>query len=124
MHEMGIAMDILRIVQESIPAEMVGARVQRVNLRVGKFSAIVPDSLRFCFNVVAANTAAAGAELAVEEVPVVARCNDCNHAWTIEDAVFVCPKCKGGRIEMLSGRELDIVSIELAQEEGNHADPQ
>ncbi|MBI5062610.1 MAG: hydrogenase maturation nickel metallochaperone HypA, partial [Desulfatitalea sp.] len=86
MHEMGIAMDILRIVQESIPAEMVGARVQRVNLRVGKFSAIVPDSLRFCFNVAAANTVAAGAELAVEEVPVVARCNDCGHAWTIEDA--------------------------------------
>ena len=124
MHEMGIAMDILRIVQESIPDEMTDAKVQRVNLRVGKFSAIVPDSLRFCFNVVAANTVAEGAELAVEEVPVVARCNDCNHAWTIEDAVFVCPKCKGGRIDMLSGRELDIVSIELSEEEGDHADPQ
>ncbi len=124
MHEMGIAMDILRIVQESIPAEMTGAKVQRVNLRVGKFSAIVADSLRFCFNVAAANTVAEGAELAVEEVPVVARCNDCAHAWTIEEAVFVCPKCKGGRIEMLSGRELDIVSIELSEEEGKHADPQ
>jgi hydrogenase nickel incorporation protein HypA/HybF len=124
MHEMGIAMDILRIVQESIPAEMTGAKVQRVNLKVSKFSAIVPDSLRFCFNVVAANTVAEGAELAVEEVPVVARCNDCNHAFTIEEAVFVCPKCKGGRIDMLSGRELDIVSIELSEEEGKHADPQ
>ncbi len=123
MHEMGIAMDILRIVQESIPAEMAGSKVQRVNLKVGKLSAIVPESLRFCFNVVAANTAAEGAELAVEEVPVVARCNDCGHAWTIDEAVFVCPKCRGARIEMLSGRELDIVSIELSEEEGDHADP-
>jgi hydrogenase nickel incorporation protein HypA/HybF len=117
-------MDILRIVQESIPAEMTGAKVQRVNLRVGKFSAIVADSLRFCFKVVAADTVADGAELAVEEVPVVARCNDCNHAWTIDEAIFVCPKCNGGRVEMLSGRELDIVSIELSEEEGKHADPQ
>ena len=124
MHEMGIAMDILRIVQESIPAEMTGSKVQRVNLKVGQLSAIVPDSLRFCFNVVAANTVAEGAELAVEEVPVKARCSDCGHAWTIEDAVFVCPECKGGRVEMLSGRELDIVSIELSEEEGKHADPQ
>ncbi len=124
MHEMGIAMDILRIVQESIPAEMTGAKVQRVNLRVGKFSAIVAESLRFCFNVAAADTAAEGAELAVEEVPVVVRCNDCGHAWTIEEAVFVCPKCQGAKIEMLSGRELEIVSIELAEEEGKHADPQ
>jgi hydrogenase nickel incorporation protein HypA/HybF len=124
MHEMGIAMDILRIVQESIPAEMTGAKVQRVNLKVGQFSAIVAESLRFCFNVAAADTAAAGAELAVEEVPVVARCGDCGHAWTIEEAVFICPQCRGPKIEMLSGRELEIVSIELAEEEGKHADPQ
>jgi hydrogenase nickel incorporation protein HypA/HybF len=83
---------------------MAGAKVQRVNLRVGQFSAIVAESLRFCFNVGSADTAAEGAELAVEEVPVVARCGDCGHAWTIEEAVFICPKCQGPKIEMLSGR--------------------
>lgn len=124
MHEMGIAMEILEIVQASIPAEMAGVRVQRVNLKVGRMSAVVPDSLRFCFGVAADKTAAQGAELAIEEIDVTARCGDCLHEWTIDAPEFVCPACGSGRTEMLSGRELEIVSIEIAdQEDGVHADP-
>ena len=74
MHEMGIAMEIVDIAKASIPAEMKGARIQRVNLQVGKLSAIVADSLRFCFDLVVKDTPLEGAELAIEEVPVVARC--------------------------------------------------
>jgi hydrogenase nickel incorporation protein HypA/HybF len=118
MHEMGIAMEILRIVQESIPPDMVGARVGRINLRVGRFSAVVPESLRFCFNVAADKTAAQGAELAIEEVPVLVQCQDCGHRWDVETPDFLCPQCGRGRVEMLSGRELDIVSIEIAPEDG------
>lgn len=113
MHEMGIATEILKIVQDSIPADMADARVRRVNLRVGQLSTIVPDSLRFCFGVVAENTNVAGAELAIEAVPVEARCGACNHEWTIDSSVFLCPACGSGNTDLLSGRELDIVSIEL-----------
>jgi hydrogenase nickel incorporation protein HypA/HybF len=124
MHEMGIAMEILDIVQDAIPADMAGVRVRRVNLKVGRLSAVVPDSLRFCFQVAADKTAAAGAELAIEEIDVTARCGDCLHEWTIDTPDFVCPACNSGRTEMLSGRELEIVSIEIADEEdGTHADP-
>ncbi|MDA8140805.1 MAG: hydrogenase maturation nickel metallochaperone HypA [Desulfobacteraceae bacterium] len=116
MHEMGIATEILKIVQDSIPAEMAGARVRRVNLRVGKLSAIVTESLRFCFTIVAEKTPVAGAELAVEEVAVKAKCGACGQEFTIESAVFLCPACNSGNIQMLSGRELDIVSIEVEEE--------
>jgi hydrogenase nickel incorporation protein HypA/HybF len=118
MHEMGIAMEILRIVQESIPAEMIGAKVGRINLRVGRMSAVVPESLRFCFTVAADKTNAQGAELAIEEVAVLVSCQECGHQWEVETPDFVCPACGSGRVEMLSGRELDIVSIEIAQEDG------
>jgi hydrogenase nickel incorporation protein HypA/HybF len=123
MHEMGIAMEILKIVEDSIPADMAGARVRRVNLKIGKLSAVVPESLRFCFGVAADKSVAAGAELAIEEVPVDARCGDCGRQWTIETAVFICPACNSAKVEMLSGRELDIVSIEVAPEGEDHADP-
>jgi hydrogenase nickel incorporation protein HypA/HybF len=118
MHEMGIAMEILRIVEESIPADLMDARVGRINLKVGRMSAVVPDSLRFCFTVVADKTQAAGAELAIEEIPVLVRCESCSHQWTVDGPDFVCPACGSGRVEMLSGRELDIVSIEIAEREG------
>jgi hydrogenase nickel incorporation protein HypA/HybF len=117
MHEMGIAMQIVEIAVASIPDEMKPARVERVNVKVGKLSAIVTDSLRFCFAVVTRETPLEGAELAVQEIPVTARCNDCRNEWTIENPVFSCSRCSSGAVELLTGRELDIESIEIAGEE-------
>ena len=117
MHEMGVAMQIIEIAAASIPEDMHYARVERINIKVGKLSAIVTDSLRFCFEIAAKETQLEGAELAIEEIPVVARCNDCRHEWTIENPVFKCEKCNSGEIELLSGRELDIDSIEMVDED-------
>jgi hydrogenase nickel incorporation protein HypA/HybF len=120
MHEMGIAMEIVNIATDSIPPDMQGARVVRVDLQVGRMSAIVPESLRFCFNIATKDTPLAGAELIIEEIPIEAKCNDCNHHWFIDEPVFVCEKCQSGSINLLSGRELDIKSIEIAEEDGLH----
>lgn len=115
MHEMGIALQIIDIAVASIPPELRSARVERVNLKIGKLAAVVPDSLRFCFDIVSKDTPLAGAELAIEETPVLARCKDCDARWTIAEPAFTCPGCQSGALEILSGRELDIVSIEIAQ---------
>jgi len=117
MHEMGIALQIIDIATASIPPDMQSARVERVNLKIGRLAAVVADSLRFCFEIVAKDTPLAGAELAIEETPVVARCKACDARWTIAEPVFTCQACQSGALEILSGRELDIVSIEIASEE-------
>ena len=117
MHEMGIAMEIVDIAKASIPQDMQGSKVRKVNLQVGKLSAIVPDSLRFCFDLVVKDTPLDGAELDIEELPVVARCKDCDIEWTVTEAVFTCTQCQGGNIDILSGRELDITSIEIEDED-------
>ena len=117
MHEMGLALEIIDIAAASIPAELAGARVERVNLTVGKMSAVVPESLRFCFEIASRDTALAGADLAIEEVPVVARCRPCGHEWLVEQPAFRCPACDGTAIEIVSGRELDIRSIEIEEKD-------
>jgi hydrogenase nickel incorporation protein HypA/HybF len=116
MHEMGIATEIVRIVTESIPADMVDPKVARINLNVGKLAAVVPQSLQFCFEIAAKQTPAEGAQLRIEQIAVSASCNGCRHRWEITDPVFSCPVCGSGSIEMLTGRELDIESIELVEE--------
>jgi len=116
MHEMGIAMQIIEIATASIPDDMRNTPVERVNLEIGKLAAIVPESLKFCFEIAVKDTPLDGAELHIEEIPVLARCKDCNHEWTLESPAFSCSKCKSGSIELLSGRELDIKSIEIADE--------
>ena len=113
MHEMGLAQEIVRIAQASIPPQMQAAQVRKINLRVGRLSAVIPESLRFCFEVVAKDTAVQDAVLQIEEIEVTARCEDCNNAWTLEAPVFSCPACHSGRVQMISGRELEIASIEI-----------
>ncbi len=117
MHEMGIALEIIDIVEASIPVGMEAARVESVNLRIGKLSAIVPESLTFCFDVAIKETRIEGARLNIEQVPVVAMCKDCGAKWTIEEPAFACQKCDSGSIELISGKELDIVSIEVMDED-------
>ena len=117
MHEMGIALQIIDIATASIPPDLTGVRIEKVNLKIGKLAAVVPESLRFCFDVAVKETALEGATLAIEELPVVARCKDCDAQWTISGPAFSCQNCDSGSLEILSGRELDIESIEIAQEE-------
>lgn len=117
MHEMGIALEIIEIVKSSIPADMAGNRVRAVHLKIGKLSAVIPESLRFCFEVAVRETPLDGAVLAIEEIPVKARCKGCSHEWTVDGPAFSCPRCDSGAIDLLSGRELDIHSIEIEDEE-------
>ena len=117
MHEMGIALQIVEIATASLPADLGKARVAAVNLKIGKLAAVVPDSLRFCFAVAIKDTPLEGANLVIKELPVVAKCNDCDAQWTIDAPVFVCQKCQSGSLEILSGRELDIESLEVVEEE-------
>jgi hydrogenase nickel incorporation protein HypA/HybF len=114
VHELGIAMQIIEIVESALPADVKNVRVERVNLKIGKLSSVVPDSLRFCFDIAIRDTPLAGAELVIEEIPVKARCNVCHNEWAISETVFSCPKCDHGDIHILSGQELNIESIEIA----------
>ncbi len=117
MHEMGIAMQVVEIAIASIPAGMEDVKIEKVNLKVGKLSAVVPDSLRFCFEIVAQDTPLCDAKLHIEEIPVVVRCDDCNTQVAISEPAFTCQKCNSGNVNLISGRELDIESIEVAQED-------
>ena len=114
---MGIALQIIEIAKESIPPDLKDVRIENVNLKIGKLAAVVPESLRFCFDVAVKDTALEGAKLTIEELPVVAKCKDCDTQWTIGGPAFSCEICDSGNLEIVSGRELDIESIEIAEED-------
>ena len=114
MHEMGIAEKIVEIALASIPEDIENPRIAKMNLRIGKFASVVEDSLRFCFGIIVENTSLADTELIIESVPVLVHCNKCSFEWEVDNPIFKCPECKATDLEMLSGREIDIDSIELA----------
>jgi hydrogenase nickel incorporation protein HypA/HybF len=117
MHEMGIAVRIVEIATSAIPPDIEDARVERINMQIGRLTAVVPESLRFCFSIARSDTPLAGALLDIEETPIVVECKECGAKTTIEQPPFACSECGSGLVTVVSGRELDVLSIELADPE-------
>jgi len=112
MHELSIAQSLIEIIeQESAP--FGNAKVLSVTLRIGRLSGVVPDALRFAFEIITKGGVAEGATLFIEEVPVVIRCHQCSELFTAEHPFMVCPRCEGLDVEMISGRELEVKDLEI-----------
>lgn len=62
MHELGITRNLVAICVE----HSGGAPVKRVTLAIGKRSAVMPESVLFCFDVCARGTVLEGARLEIE----------------------------------------------------------
>jgi hydrogenase nickel incorporation protein HypA/HybF len=117
MHELAIAQNILEIVQQTVPDEQAPG-VRWVRMRIGPLSGIVPESLEFCFSAIIGETKMPQARLAIEQVPIVARCKSCLGEFQIDDMTFLCPACRSSSLELISGKELEILEIELIDEAG------
>lgn len=114
MHEMSIALEVVEQVEEAVRPEGFEV-VESVRLQIGELAGVVPDALRFCFSLACEGTVLDGAELLTDVVPGRARCVPCDAAWpTGMPPQLCCPRCDGATSELLSGRELRIVSVRWA----------
>jgi hydrogenase nickel incorporation protein HypA/HybF len=113
VHELSIASAIVATAERHAG----GRRVTRVRVRVGRLRQVVPDSLEFCFGMVARESVCEGAALELEIIPAVLRCTACTHEWEIESPPFWCPQCAGGEVSPVRGEELEVESIEIEERE-------
>ena len=113
MHEMSIAQSIVDIVEKELASHGV-EQLKTVNIAVGKLAAVVPEQLAFCFSMITLETSLAGATLNIREVPPGYMCSTCGVEFTSGGMAIVCPKCGDTHIDLTSGRELTIESIEVA----------
>ena len=114
MHEMSIARSILDIVEQEMSGH-AGARLQAVNVAVGKLAAVSAEQLTWWFTVMVAETDMAGAVLNVKTVPIGYRCGACGNEFTAEEIALACPKCGAEHPELISGRELTVESLEVGE---------
>lgn len=116
MHELSVAQGILDLVQQHVPQDQA-ASVRAVTVRLGALSGVVADSLEFCFSAIVAGTPYSGASLSIDRVLTRARCADCAGEFGVDGLVFRCPHCAGSHITVISGDELQVTSVELAEAE-------
>jgi len=118
MHELSIAASVVDAVAESL-AKYPGAKVLEVRLRVGELSAVVEESLQFCWGVATEGTELAGSRLAVTAVPVTVHCAACGADGELKSLQdFRCPRCGEPATEVRGGRELEIESVEIEESAG------
>ena len=112
MHELSIAESLIELVCEHARRE--GAtRIRAIDLRLGELSGF-RRALYFCFEAVARGTACEGARLTIEEVPLTLHCGHCDAVVRPRARYsFRCPTCGMPTSEVVTGREMQVVSIEL-----------
>ena len=110
MHELGITQNIVAIVAEHAK----GAKVQRVLLEIGKLSAIMPDAIRFCFDICTQGTVLAGATLEILEIPGLGRCHQCGAEIALDKPFGIC-NCGSVQLDLITGEELKIKEIEIEE---------
>ena len=109
MHELAVTQSVV----EGVTERLGGSRVTRVVLEIGAISGVVPDAVRFCFDICAAGTSLEGARLDIVDVPARARCGACKEEFILTDGIGLCG-CGSADLQFLSGKELRIQSVEVA----------
>ncbi len=112
MHELSITQSILSIALEK--AEAVQAKkLTKINLTIGELSGIVDECVEFYFELLSKDTIAAGASLCFDRPPIKLRCRNCDTVFSPDKLNWACPNCQEQNIEIISGRECYVSSIEV-----------
>jgi hydrogenase nickel incorporation protein HypA/HybF len=113
MHELSVASAVI----DTAVRHSGGCPVTVVSVRVGVLRQVVPDSLRFYFEIVGRGTVCEGARLELAEVDPRLRCNDCGREWELLFPAFRCPDCASAAVTVLCGEELQVEYIEVEEQE-------
>jgi hydrogenase nickel incorporation protein HypA/HybF len=113
MHELSIALSILDMAEEEADRQG-GVRVQGIHLRLGPLSGIVKQALLDAYELARDASPLKEAELIIEEVPVLASCPVCGTARAVISVQqLCCAECGTPTPQVISGRELEIVALEI-----------
>lgn len=110
MHELGIAMEVLRACHAHMGE--APARLERVSLAIGELSAVEPELLRFAWEAATKGTPDEGAELDVTWCRAKQVCAACGEIpeRAVGGWLPLCPRCENPlRVE--GGQELDLVQL-------------
>ena len=112
MHEMALAEDVLRIVEDAARREGL-RRVRAVWLEIGQLASVEPEAMRFCFDAVTRDSVAAGARLEIVATAGAAWCTECRASVALAALGDACPRCGGYRLRVTGGTQMRVTEMEV-----------
>jgi hydrogenase nickel incorporation protein HypA/HybF len=114
MHELSIAMSIVELAEEE--ADRRGVQISAVHLKLGALSGVVKEALLSCYEMACEGTPLQGSRLLVKDVPVVIFCPSCRAQRPLSSLqLFCCPECLTPCSEIVQGKELEVVALEVQE---------
>ena len=114
MHELSIAMSIVELAEEE--ADRRDARIEAVYLKLGALSGVVKEALLSSYEMACDNTPLQGSRLLIEEVSVVIFCPTCRAERPLSSIqLFCCPECGTPASEVVRGKEIEVVALEIQE---------
>lgn len=87
-----------------------------LNIRIGKLSGIVGDSVQFYWDIVSEDTICAGSKLNFTHIPAKFKCQSCGNSYEIAEELIPCPVCSSMDLKTIQGDEFLLESIEIEKD--------
>ena len=113
MHELSIALSILEVAEEEA-GKHGNVRVLEVRLKLGWLSGVVKEALESAFQLAREGTPFAETRLVIEEVPILVNCATClGERGVVSMQEMCCVECGTPCPDVVSGRDLEVVAMEI-----------
>lgn len=110
MHEMSIAISIVDIATEEAQKANVNS-FSEIVLDIGSLSGIEIDALEFAMDSACKGTVLQTANLRINHISALARCNNCMTEFGVENVFSICPNCQQYDLHIFQGKEIKVKSL-------------
>jgi hydrogenase nickel incorporation protein HypA/HybF len=118
VHELSIANALVSVATEAADRAHEPGPIRAVTVRIGDLSGVVPQALTFAWPLAAEGTRCEGAELRINRVAARVHCPACDIETEIPSPPrFRCERCGQPAPLVSAGRELELESLELADDD-------
>lgn len=112
MHELNVTRNIIEIACDKA-RENSAQKVTQIKVAAGSLSGIEPECVQFYFEIIRCDYGLAEAQLIIQKIPARFKCRSCALEFESDTMLWQCTKCQGYNIEILSGSDCYIESIEV-----------
>jgi hydrogenase nickel incorporation protein HypA/HybF len=106
MHELPVINKIVDICLQHAKKNDV-KKIVAIELKVGTLSDLQPEWMQRYFDFVSKATIAAEAELVIEKMPLIYKCDECGQDFesdlSVQEPETACPNCNGTNCSIVSG---------------------
>ena len=113
MHDTHIVNNMMAMIEEKLSHLGPNIRVLKIMVVVGTAANTTSEHLSATFKQMAQEKPYAAAQLVFKSIPLSARCVACSAVFEAKDSKSACPSCGSGDLDILSGKETYIGSIEV-----------